>query len=358
MVLDKNEFLSKYSISDEAFEKTEIEWSELEAIYTDHENNIEKLRDLGEIIFKDLMKAPKVHSVRFRVKDPEHLVEKIIRKRIENPDRIITQSNYTEELKDIVGVRVIHLFKEDFLEIYDYVKDTYEMIETPKGYYRKGDSEEFVESLKSLGLEALEHNNGYRSIHYVTKIEINKRLKSFVEIQVRTIFEEAWSEIDHTVNYPKSDVSIILINFLQVLNRLSGSADEMGTVIKQLSINSANEKKIKEKLERERDEAYDSLDKKIEELVENETDMKALQDELKEIKNKERSRYTFDWEKEFVTPIGLSSIFKSVVSKDFGESKINQIDISPRASDLFNKGKISIAPPNPNWKDITNNEDK
>ena len=167
------------------------------------------------------------------------------------------------------------------------------MIETPKGYYREGDSETFVKSLEDLGLEALAHNNGYRSIHYVTNIQINKKVKSFVEIQVRTIYEEAWSEIDHTVNYPKSDVPIVLLKFLQVLNRLSGSADEMGTVIKELFLLSEKEKSERQNLQKEKDDAFLRLEQKINELVKTKDENEVLQSELSSLKEKQKGKFTY-----------------------------------------------------------------
>ena len=54
------------------------------------------------------------------------------------------------------------------------------------------------------------------------------------EIQVRTIFEEGWSEIDHKIRYPYDADNPVLGQFLVVFNRLAGSADEMGSFVKLL----------------------------------------------------------------------------------------------------------------------------
>ena len=40
------------------------------------------------------------------------------------------------------------------------------------------------------------------------------------EIQVRTLFEEIWGEIDHTINYPHSTESIACKEQLKVLTKL------------------------------------------------------------------------------------------------------------------------------------------
>jgi len=56
-------------------------------------------------------------------------------------------------------------------------------------------------------------------------------------LQVRTIFEEGWSEIDHKVRYPRQSNDPELGFLLAIFNRLAGSADEMGTFTKILAAN-------------------------------------------------------------------------------------------------------------------------
>ena len=55
-----------------------------------------------------------------------------------------------------------------------------------------------------------------------------------MEIQVRTVFEEAWSEIDHIIRYPYDVDNPVLTEYLAIFNRIVGSADEMGMFIKKL----------------------------------------------------------------------------------------------------------------------------
>ena len=52
--------------------------------------------------------------------------------------------------------------------------------------------------------------------------------KLVAEIQVRTIFEEGWSEIDHKVRYPNFSENELIGYFLEIFNRMAGSADDMG----------------------------------------------------------------------------------------------------------------------------------
>jgi hypothetical protein len=52
-----------------------------------------------------------------------------------------------------------------------------------------------------------------------------------VEIQVRTIFEEAWAEIDHQFRYPNDPNDPYLEASLIILNGMAGTADMLGTLI-------------------------------------------------------------------------------------------------------------------------------
>ncbi|UFH54700.1 RelA/SpoT domain-containing protein [Spirosoma sp. KNUC1025] len=223
-------FLKKYKIEAVAYKATGLVWNQLEDIYNHYELLKPELEDIAGTMSNRLMKISKVHSVRFRIKDSEHLIEKIIRKRIEKEDRVIGIENYISEITDLVGLRAIHLFKEDWESIHDMISNTWDLKETVKAYLREGDSDAYRKAFEEKGLKVEDHKYGYRSIHYITKTKPAKS-EFFAEIQVRTIFEEGWSEIDHTVRYPYEIDNFLYKEFLMILNRLAGSADEMGTFI-------------------------------------------------------------------------------------------------------------------------------
>ncbi len=240
--IDKTSFLAKYKLTTEIFEATTIKWEELEQIYYSHIKEIPQLESSAIFIFNRLMKIANIHSVRYRIKDPEHLLEKIIRRRIEEPEITISFDNYKEIITDLVGLRALHLFKENWIDIHKSIIDTWTLKQQPVANYRKGDPENYIEIFKENGCEIKEHKYGYRSIHYIVETQPTK-LRYYAEIQVRTIFEEAWSEIDHTIRYPYDQENIMFLRFLMILNRLAGSADEMGSFIiflkKELEIKDA-----------------------------------------------------------------------------------------------------------------------
>jgi putative GTP pyrophosphokinase len=257
-MIEQEAFLLKYNIDSQKFIETTIEWSELESIFDDYISHIPKLEQSANFIFNMIMKAPGVHSVRYRVKNPEHLIAKIIRKRIENNDRIIDLTNYQLEVTDLIGVRALHLFKDEWKPIHNFILDQWDVTETPVAYFRTGDSIEYLKQFSDFGVDTKEHRASYRSIHYTVSSKPSKQTH-FAEIQVRTIYEEAWSEIDHKIRYPNETDNALVNQFLLILNRLSGSADEMGTFVSNLKLDI--EQQFIERSERDKIHQQDIIDK-------------------------------------------------------------------------------------------------
>lgn len=271
----KQEFFKKYNIDEQAFNKTGLEWEDLLEIYTDYCKEQAELEPILNMVADVLRKHEKVHSIKQRLKNPEHLIEKIIRKKIKNPNREIHLGNYKQEITDLLGIRVIHLFKEDWEAIHQYIVDRWELSEPATANVRNGDDEE---NFKKYHCEIKQHPFGYRSVHYLIKVK-PYRQEFAVELQVRTIFEEGWSEIDHQIRYPYNIDNTIIANYLVMFNRVAGSADEMGSYIRFLH-NELSE--IKRKHDAELEEKNKVI-MELEELIEN-SRMEA--EEKEELRNK------------------------------------------------------------------------
>ena len=238
----------------------------LERVYQDYIFHLpylirEEQRILNElkIVQKDVLfenetiaRRTYVHSFRSRVKDADHLIDKIVRKGDKyfnqfidfegNEYDCLTVDNYTSILTDMIGVRVLHLFKDNWLEIDNTLSKLYDgKIREKIFYIRKGDEIHGDNDLEALskkhGFEFIEKESGYRSAHYLIKRDIlvdsGDTFTTYAEIQVRTVFEEAWGEINHEIQYPHHQDDVTINNFLKTFNRIAGSADEMATYIKK-----------------------------------------------------------------------------------------------------------------------------
>jgi ppGpp synthetase/RelA/SpoT-type nucleotidyltranferase len=245
-LLGKEAFLRKFKISPKLFELASIKWSELEKIHKDYIGSQVLLQNtlisITEKFLTNDAKDAGVHSVRSRLKKPDSLIEKIIRKSIEakkNGQKLnITSKNYSDHINDLIGIRILHTFKDDWFGIHNYIlgQCQYKTKDKPLVYYRQGDEKNFIDECKRNGCNAKAHPKAYRSIHYIINPHPNKKI-GYAEIQVRTVFEDGWSEIDHKLRYvSKKGTKHILDNYLLALNRIAGSADEIGSLIKNRQI--------------------------------------------------------------------------------------------------------------------------
>lgn len=235
-VMNKIEFFEKYRMSDATLDKAGIYWEDLMSIYESYVGSLSELEYAAEYLSSALMKAPKAHSVKFRIKEPEHLVEKIIRKKLHRPELYVDKLNYSQKVTDLIGVRVIHLFKEDWDVIDDFIKSKWSLAENPHANVRTGELKANIDAFEKRGCEVISHELGYRSVHYVVRLDQGRPGGGILaEIQVRTIFEEAWSEIDHQMRYPYHTDNPEMHEFLRILSQLSCTADDMGSFLLRYS---------------------------------------------------------------------------------------------------------------------------
>lgn len=275
-MFDKNEFLKKYPDTEKTVNEQNIDWKDLTDIYNDFEKNISNFEKQAEFISNLLRTADKVHTVRHRIKDPFHLIEKIIRKTKERKkdkgnDFKFTIENYKDEITDLIGIRVIHIFKNDWETIHKFIINNWEIKENTVNIRNGDDTKEYEKN----GVKIDVRKTGYRSIHYLIECSPTKN-KITAEIQVRTIFEEGYGEIDHLLNYPNENTDEILKMSLLLFNRVSGSLDEMASFINKLN----TELKEKRKILLQKEKEITELKEKMKELINNSNMNKEEKDKI------------------------------------------------------------------------------
>ncbi|SCU75568.1 conserved hypothetical protein [Cupriavidus necator] len=255
------DFCERNRITQGEWESSDLAWDTLVGIARDHDGHKRELLGAAEYFGRQIQQIDGVHSVRFRVKDTEHLLAKIIRKKLEGREAYdnIDASNYHQIITDLVGVRALHLFKDDCFLIDRGIKAGWHCEQPPVVYVRDGDPKG---RLEEAGFEIKDHAAGYRSVHYVVSTQPGRR-KIYSEIQVRTIFEEGWAEIDHTVKYPNYSDNEAIVEFLRIFNRLAGAADEMGSYVKGLAESVADMDRQIASIRAEKDDAIRNLESAI-----------------------------------------------------------------------------------------------
>ena len=178
------------------------------------------------------------HSVSARVKDRKSLSRKI-----KNKDKYSS----IQDITDIVGIRIISNYSDEVDQIAKIIEDNFTV-----------DVNNSIDKRASLDPDKF----GYLSLHYVVSISKErerldeyKRFKNKkIEIQIRSVLQHAWAEIEHDIGY-KSTIEVPK-HIRRQFSRLAGIlelADE-GFV------------KIKEELDIYRDELENNIDSKPDEF--------------------------------------------------------------------------------------------
>ena len=249
--MDKIAFMDEYNIDDGDLAAANITWEELLLIEEEYLKLEKTLRDIGKSFIDEYLydiETAGIHSYRYRTKGVSQLLEKVIRKRKEDPEKfaLLDHTNYYKFVTDLVGIRVFFLYREDWkyfhkyltsrfendpalyiqdrLKDFDENPDHYYLAERPRAYKRTGDSKIYDASQIQIISDGI-----YRSLHYIVKYQ-----GQYIEIQGRTLFEEGWGEVDHDIVYKEAEDDEMLRDYSKLLNRLSGLADEMSSYFRRL----------------------------------------------------------------------------------------------------------------------------
>lgn len=158
----------------------------LESWYFSRRLSYEQLGEQVRIILSGLLNGAEIPflSINSRAKSMESFLKKVELKDYDHPKTQMT---------DLAGVRVITYIESDVAHVCGIVRSSFDV-----------DEEKSLD--KSEELEA--DRFGYRSIHFVCSLgkhgeqpELSVFKEMVFEVQVRTVLQHAWAEIDHDRSY-------------------------------------------------------------------------------------------------------------------------------------------------------------
>lgn len=162
------------------------------------------LADCFKSILKEAIseKEIKVASIDARAKTVESFGAKAMTPHPEDP----ANPKYTDpviQITDLAGVRIITFFPRTVDDIDEVIRTQFVVIE-------KSDKGDILEQ---------EDRFGYQSVHYLVRLAPDRhslpeysRFKDFVvEIQVRTVLQHAWAEIEHDIQYKSMEAAPLAI---------------------------------------------------------------------------------------------------------------------------------------------------
>ncbi len=236
----------------------------------------------------------RVHSVRSRVKEPDHLIGKIIRGVYRNPAKyqVIREENYRKVITDLIGVRIIILDKRDWKGVHQDVMRIYRNI--PEFYARRprdilGNYDRYAQEVAGHDSvpecsyhaerpvvyiaseddrrlyqdEYLKQDNSkahYRSFHYIIRYK-----DIYFEMQMRSLFEEGWLEFDHRMKYPNDQFNKKKQEYVSILSNLAIAADQLISYYEEADFHMSSESM--EELEQYRRRQEDLMGRGLEEKM-------------------------------------------------------------------------------------------
>jgi putative GTP pyrophosphokinase len=173
-----------------------------QAAISDYLKHHAYFRDLATVLKRVIEESLKrrgtnVHSVESRAKDPASFGAKAAEPS-ENDPASPKYPKPLEQITDLAAARVITYFPSTLSEIDKMLLAEFRVVER-----------------SDKGAELLEEERfGYQSIHYLVKLSpVRARLPEYeafaeavAEIQVRTILQHAWAEIEHDIQYKSAEV--------------------------------------------------------------------------------------------------------------------------------------------------------
>lgn len=199
--------------------------------FIENRTKFKKLCDKINSILIEVFEVEKIpyHAINSRVKDVESFRNKIFGEKYDNP---------VEQITDLAGIRIITYVEDDVKKINDIITSLFEI-----------DEERSIDKSKNLGTNKV----GYKSIHFIAKLKEDrlklveyKNLENlYFEIQVRTILQHAWAEIEHDRNYKFSgklpdEIArrfMLLAGSLEMadreFNNISRDIDDLSTEVKE-----------------------------------------------------------------------------------------------------------------------------
>jgi putative GTP pyrophosphokinase len=163
-----------------------------------------------------------------RIKRPEQVVDKILRKPNQFPDGLTPES--FEKMYDAIGVRMVVYFlrhvplidrdlrSSEVIEISD--------VERPVAYM--GAQQARILSLDHLAQEQKE--SGYQSVHYIVRLKqssVPEDKRPLFELQVRTAAQDLWSTLEHHLGYkPTKRTHSMAKAQLRILSAMLRAIDE------------------------------------------------------------------------------------------------------------------------------------
>lgn len=174
------------------------------SFYRTNRPTYEELADVAKRILNDTLQVARIrfHSIESRGKSLDSFAKKAAKPLESDPSKP-KYPDPQRDITDLAGVRVIAFLPRNVEQICSHVEQEFAVLE------RTDKAAELMDEGKF----------GYQSIHFLVQMHSNRtrlleyqRLASLTfEIQVRTLLQHAWAEMEHDIQYKTATVMPVVI---------------------------------------------------------------------------------------------------------------------------------------------------
>jgi putative GTP pyrophosphokinase len=169
-----------------------------------------------------------VQRFHVRIKRPESVVDKILRKPDDFPAGLVKQSFHG--MDDAVGARAIVYFLSMLPLVDRELRESQDFEvskDQPPVAYLGAD---IMKRLGLIHITRREKDSGYASIHYTLRLKqssVAREQRPWFELQVRTLAEDLWGEIEHVLGYkPEKRTSFAVRKQFKLISQLLCTIDD------------------------------------------------------------------------------------------------------------------------------------
>lgn len=234
---------------------------EIKATYESYNIVLSEILQKVESKLKKTIKLSSMPTYKSRIKSFNSYYRKVLRLKAEE----VSNRGKLVELTDMMGIRIICAFIEDLHDVEQQVRDNF----TVKEVEYKGSGDNFREF-------------GYESIHVLisipadcmpddSQIEIPAGL--VCEIQIRTILQDAWAEVEHELIY-KTEFTPFDMPLRRKLASINASLSLADTIFQEIR---DYQKKLQMETSTRRESFYEKVDESTSEFSDEEKVKKSTQ---------------------------------------------------------------------------------
>ncbi|MCR5172654.1 MAG: tetratricopeptide repeat protein [Treponema sp.] len=228
--------------------------NEIKDIYESYNTVLSSIMQKIEAKLKSTIKLASMPTYKSRIKSFNSYYRKVLRLKAEE----VARRGQLVELTDMMGIRIICAFMEDLKEVERQVRESF----TVREVEYKGSGDNFREF-------------GYESIHVLISIpedcmpenpEVEIPKDMVCEIQIRTILQDAWAEVEHELIY-KTEFTPFDMPLRRKLASINASLSLADTIFQEIR---DYQKKLQMETAARRESFYEKVDDATSEFSEEE----------------------------------------------------------------------------------------